>query len=469
MKTKTLTTLIIGLLFLSPQWSNAQDWEKTFVDSFGLSKGFALLETSDQGYVIAGEIDLPTGALRHHIWMVKTDLDGNELWSKIYDYYNIGYRSARAIAETVDQDLLLVGSDGFSKALVFKTASNGDSLWTKGFGGNGVNSFYDIVGTDDNNFILVGSFEAETGGNGNTEIWAMGMNAAGDSLWSKKYFAPATFNSAAMDISPLPSGNYLISGKINGQGFALEILGTDGTEIWSNTYNLSTEDIFLTSALNTNTGNILLGGTASGIAGYSPSLIEINQSGGFLNPVPFVPSDFGVITAMAATSDNGFILTGSSYDFWNQNGNEVGFISKLDNNLNTEWEIIYSDSLTIQGAAIRQNTDGSYLIAGSREGGMFLKKIAGSINATSSINTSEFSANVFPNPATDKLCIEIPPQQLQTDLAIRFYSVDGKLINQYSIDNPSEYIQLSAFPKGFYTYVIFHGQKELISGKLVIH
>jgi hypothetical protein len=465
MKNSSLKFFLTGVVLFVFNFSYCQGWEKTFTDSFGAAKGFHVIETQDGGFVIVGDIDLPTGAIRHHIWAVKTDQDGNELWSHIFGYYNVAYQSARAIVETSTGDLLIAGSY-FNKATVLKINADGDSLWTKFYGGNGSNAFKDIIKSENGNFIAVGQYEAEANSQFQ-EVWAMGLNENGDSLWSETYFDPSSFGSSAMNISPLPSDHYLISGGLGGQGFAMEI-DAIGEQSWAKTYQLSSEDIMFTGAINNTGDTLLIGGRSSGFAGYSPSLIQTDLSGEILNTVPILTVNFGAITDLVSTNDGGFILTGSSYDFWDQTGFDVGFISKLDSNLDVEWEISYEDSLGITGAAIKQTADGDYIMAGSKQGGMFLKKIGGIVDAVYNFTGDNFSANLYPNPVADQLFIEIPEDSFRQNMSVRFYDALGRLVDQSKINSSFVVIDVAHFLSGFYHYIIYEKERELGSGKVVV-
>ena len=216
--------LTLFLLFVSiSQVALSQSWERTFLHATGLGKGFDVIQTSDNGYVMVGEVDLPTGAIRHYIWLVKTDNDGNPLWSKIYDGGDVMHQTGRAIIEASNGDLFIAGSNG-AKASVLKTNTNGDSLWTKDFGGQGLNIFQDLAQDTLGNLILIGQFEEHVS-TGLHEVWAMGMNPEGDSLWSKRYFAPSSFGTSAMDISSFSFHDFLVTGRIGEQGFSMKIDG----------------------------------------------------------------------------------------------------------------------------------------------------------------------------------------------------------------------------------------------------
>ena len=470
MTTKNLLSFLIILFSLSFHNSYAQGWEKIFVHNFGFGKGFDVIESSDGGYLMVGEIDLPTGAPRHHIWLVKTDTDGNELWSKVYNYYNIGYQEGRSLIETMNGDLLIIGSNN-NKASVLKTNAQGDSLWTQDFGGNGFNAFQDIIEDESGNFVMVGRYQNEIGSNLH-EAFAMGMNAEGDSLWSHRFYESSSSNISAYDVNKIPPNQFLITGKKEGQGFTL-ILDplAPNPIIWDNIYALSTEYLLYSGIVNpTDDSKLLLGGSSLGIAGYTPNLISVDASNGdFLNEVSFTSVNPGAIVDIKSTSDNGFIITGSNVEFWDQTLQNIGFVSKFNADQEIEWEFIFEDSLHKQGAAVYQTTDGSYLIAGSHQNGMFLKKIAASSTPINEISDKSFDVRIYPNPVSKNLSIEIPDDYRNANLWINILDNSGKQIFKTKIDQQVEEINIDQLPSGIYFYKISNTNRQLSSGKIMIH
>ena len=456
--------LLLLFLFIS-SFSFAQSWERTFLHDTGLAKGFDVVQTADNGYVMVGEVDLPTGAIRHYIWLVKTDHLGSQLWSRVYDGGDVTHQAGRAIIEGANGDLFIAGFNA-AKASVLKTNMNGDSLWTKDFGGQGRNAFQDIALDANGNLILVGHYEEEAG-TGLHEVWVMGMNTEGDSLWSAKYFDPSSVGTSAMGIRPLTSDNFLVTGSVGGQGFSMEIAGVDGTENWSQTYQFSSGDQLFSGAPYNGASGLLIGGTISGVAGLSPVLFETDAEGAFTNTVDFLSVPFGAITSLTPTMDAGFILTGSSYNFWNQTA-DMGFITKLDSELEVEWELTFEDSLDKQGAIIRQDAEGSYILAGSRQGGMWLKKIEGSTTSADDLVINYLDIKVYPNPVSDIIRVIIPELLPPNNLSITIYDTLGRLVKKHNIEDRTTLINVQELPRGLYHYTVQNASYQLNSGELIL-
>jgi len=77
------------------------------------------------------------------------------------------------------------------------------------------------------------------------------------------------------------------------------------------------------------------------------------------------------------------------------------------------------------------------------------------------ISTNSISVNIYPNPTTEVLNIEIEEMEHGT---IRIYSVNGSLVKEDVLNGTHNSINVNAFNNGNYFYTISCGDKE-ISGK----
>jgi hypothetical protein len=94
-------------------------------------------QTKDEGFIVCGEVrrDAETsgcGVLSNydHLFMLKTDRDGNVQWFKRYDKYGM----LNSVVETPDGDFIAcgrLGGSGVSTGLIIYTDANGNLLWSK--------------------------------------------------------------------------------------------------------------------------------------------------------------------------------------------------------------------------------------------------------------------------------------------------------------------------------------------------
>lgn len=113
------------------------EWQDSF--DFGFNDyAMSVRQTDDGGYILVGQI--PEDELNHtDALVIRTDSDGDSLWTRTYGVPEIrdtGYD----IQQTDDGGFVIVGETGRfwetigSKTLVIKTDANGDTLWTSVFG-----------------------------------------------------------------------------------------------------------------------------------------------------------------------------------------------------------------------------------------------------------------------------------------------------------------------------------------------
>ncbi len=112
---------------------------------FGYSQGSndianAVVESSDGGYILAGQTD-------HKAWVVKTDQMGNKLWSITYDY-----PVANSILGTTDGGYITAGG-----SMIVRADSTGNLLWSKTFSGSSANNIHSVQATLDGGYILAGN------------------------------------------------------------------------------------------------------------------------------------------------------------------------------------------------------------------------------------------------------------------------------------------------------------------------
>jgi predicted secreted protein len=147
-------------------------------------------QTDDGGYILSGTT-MSFGAGDRDMWLVKTDENGDSLWSRTFGGELEDW--CYGVAETSDGGCVLAGHTrsfgaGGADVWLIRTDSNGDSLWSRIFGGEADDYCRDVRITKDGGIILAGftySF-----GSGGGDAWLIKTDANGDSLWSATYGVP---------------------------------------------------------------------------------------------------------------------------------------------------------------------------------------------------------------------------------------------------------------------------------------
>jgi len=120
--------------------------------------GFAVQQTSDNGYILAGRTD-SFGAGASDFFLLKTDSNGDSLWMKTYG--GIYDERAFALEKTSDGGFIIAGytatfGAGYFDFYLVRTDEYGDTLWTRTHGGSWQEEVSDIMQTSDEGYAAVG-------------------------------------------------------------------------------------------------------------------------------------------------------------------------------------------------------------------------------------------------------------------------------------------------------------------------
>ncbi|MBN1699283.1 MAG: hypothetical protein JW881_17315 [Spirochaetales bacterium] len=164
-------------------WTNTyggSDWEE----------GKWVRQTKDGGYIMTGYTQ-SFGEGSRDAYVVKTDAAGNALWSKTYG--GSDWDDGRWIEQTKDGGYIITGSTVSSGAgswdvYLVKTDSEGNALWTNTYGGKDYDVGMSVQQTRDTGYIIAGitySF-----GTGEGDGYLIKTDHEGVMLWSKTYGEP---------------------------------------------------------------------------------------------------------------------------------------------------------------------------------------------------------------------------------------------------------------------------------------
>jgi hypothetical protein len=180
-----LTVSFEGLWLLKLNENGDTLWTKTYGEGAG---GRSIYLTSDDCYIIAG---YGPGEYGTDVWLLKTNVNGDSLWLKTYNHSIQDW--GNEIKKTSDGGYIIAGGSGIQThapdAYIVKTDSNGDSLWARVFYGGLIDTIdaeaNSVRETSDGGYIVVG--HREISGFGDRDIFLIKMDENGDSLWTKKY------------------------------------------------------------------------------------------------------------------------------------------------------------------------------------------------------------------------------------------------------------------------------------------
>jgi hypothetical protein len=320
-------------------------WLKTYGGSSD-ENAQAIKKTSDGGYIIAGQKN-------NYGWLLKTDLNGDTLWSK-----KTGFSSPQTQIYDVDQisdGSYIVGgyeTPFFSESQALaKIDSSGDSIWhyTK----FNVGAIYSVEETFDGGYISCGYINKFS-----EEFNLFKANSNGDTVWVKD-LASGNF-CRAFSIKQTTDSGYIFTGKgkINGVS-SLHLIKTDinGDTLWTNILTDSSEG---SSVLQTYDGGYVVAGQLKG----DLLLMKTNANGTTLWTKTYGATGMVELgKSVKQTNDGGFIIVGNI----DNNINTNIYIIKTDSSGNVLWDKVIGGCGDYYGNDIEIANDGGYVIAGTTD------------------------------------------------------------------------------------------------------
>ena len=382
--------VLIAFLFTCIIDTQAQGWQKTFGGS-SVDESFSVTETSDGGYALVGYLN--SGALE----ILKTNSLGDTLWTK--EYGPPGYNPGYHIEQTSDGGFIVTGSTlplftSESNVYLIKTDSNGDSLWTKQY--TFINSYRSVGNsvkqTSDGGYIICGE---QTDSVSNYEdVILIKTNSFGDAIWTKK-IGTMLLRESGRSVEQTTDGGYIISGWILGTASTFGRDGyfvkTDnlGNVVWTKIYgdNGGPDEYIAHEIRQTSDG----GYAAAGEFYFTGSPMRVKTWLLKLDPIGdtlwtkkiAIGSNFNVGNSLQQTTDGGYVIAGRIGDTNGSPGTLDVLLIKTNSTGDTLWTKKYGQiGVDDWGYCAKQTTDGGYIIAGDAGEDMYLIKTDGNGNST---------------------------------------------------------------------------------------
>jgi predicted secreted protein len=291
-------------------------WTKTYGRP-GEDVGFYIEETSDNGYIVVGQFD---DISNWDFWLLKLNSVGDSIWSKTYkgNYIDFG----TAVKQLPDNGFIVSGAtssfgSGSFDFWLLRSDQNGDTLWTKTYGGTNYDDCWSLTVTQDNGFALFG--RTESYGAGGTDMWLIKTNYNGDTLWTK------TFGGANSEyggkIDTILNNGYILTGYTSSHGMGgidIWLLKTNhlGDTLWTKTFGGSYSDHGESLVSTSDSGYIICGGSRSYSQGdWDIYVIKTNPHGDSLWALTYGGSNTHFANSVIELKEGGYLLAGSTYSF----------------------------------------------------------------------------------------------------------------------------------------------------------
>ena len=437
-------------------------WTRTYGGP-GDDGGRSVQQTNDGGYIICGF----AASFGDHIYLIKTDPNGDTLWTKLYS--SQGAQEGDLVIQTSDGGYLISGRTdaGFNNSIIIKTDSSGDTLWTRSYEGiTFIIRTYSILETNDGGYILAGY--AEGSATNINDMFLVKTNQQGDTLWTKTY--GGTFDEQGRCVRQTTDGGYIVAGSTYGNGFGLEdiyAVRTDntGNVIWSKRYGGPADDYGYYVVLADDGGFYIAGQTESFTANNQDGyLIQVDSSGNLLWSKSYGGSDMDAFRSMQKTNDDGLIMTGFTL---NSNTTLAAYLVKTNANgvsqCNELSQTSSSDTFTtIVGNAYNLvpygvSVSSTSTIVGS---GCPISTICSNVGVDEIANQN--SLIIYPNPFTSDFTIK----GTSKIGVIKIFDLTGKEILHQKMYIGETTVETESLVPGYYFVSCIEGNK-IINNKLL--
>jgi hypothetical protein len=350
--------LFIVLITLSSRiYSQIPDtiWTKTFGGSLA-DVGNSVKQTNDGGFIIAGTTG-SFGAGGQDIWLIKTDENGDTLWTKTFG--GIGNDRASNVVKTNDNGFAIFGTtnsygNGGDDFLLWKTDSLGNTLWYKTYGEITNEICTEGKQTMDGGFIITGYFYSQI-----YKSIVIKLDEFGNEVWDKILF---NSNLWAHSVEQRLEGWYLIGCTrsfyyFGGYAYVWYVYGLaeDGDSLYVTEYWNVGYDLFK-SVRNTKEGGFILGGSTA------DEFIWLKKMGANgWNRTISVPQAKVYLSSLEVAIDSGFIMTAIASDI--SLYRDIILI-KIDKAGTVQWEKIIGGNGVDNANSVYPTNDQGYIVTG---------------------------------------------------------------------------------------------------------
>ncbi|MFQ5869426.1 MAG: T9SS type A sorting domain-containing protein [Candidatus Zixiibacteriota bacterium] len=292
---------------------------------------------------------------------------GDTLWTRTYG--GSGVDGGYSVQQTSDGGYIIAGyTDSFGAGLqdfyLVKTDSSGDTLWTRTYGGSDHDWARSVQQTSDGGYIIAG-YTGSFGAGGN-DFYLVKTDSSGDTLWTRTY--GGSDHDQGLSVQQTSDGGYVIGGMTESFGagdWDVYLVKTDssGDTLWTRNYGGSSEDHGYSVQQTSDGGYIIAGLTGSFGAGeFDVYLVKTNSSGDILWARVYGGSDSDYGVSVQQTFDGGYIVAGETRSFGA--GYDDVYLVRSGPSGDTLWTRTYGGIDYDHGRSVQQTSDGGYIVAG---------------------------------------------------------------------------------------------------------
>lgn len=372
MKLSSKTSIVLLLFLFYPLSAFAGTWAVKMGGEFG-DEAKSVLETSDGGFVIGGSSQTSRPDLDSiDYWIFKLDANGDMVWQKSYD----DSQSAdllKSLQETSDKGFVAAGQARTAAdfdILILKLDSSGDIMWQKTYDESESDDTVDSVQeTSDGGFIVCGA--TQSFGDMPSGAWIFKLDENGEVVWQKTYGGKSLNASSILETV---DGDFIVTGSVKreaenaGRDYLVMKLDNRGDVIWQYAYDSGHQSKWANAVKETSDGGFIVAGKIDLLNenGTDASLFKLDSMGNLIWQKTYGDYGFDLFSDLQITSDGKIIVTGRTGAMKNNQG--MSWILKLDGSGNIIWQKVENgDPVHLTYNAIEETSDGGFIVVGDTD------------------------------------------------------------------------------------------------------
>jgi predicted secreted protein len=338
-------------------------WNKTY-GGVSTDEGWMVQHINNRGYILIG-YTVSYGSGSADIWLIKTDAEGNQQWSKTYG--GRGNDQSRAVQQTSDGGYIIGATTqsfgaGGDDIWVIKTDASGNIVWQKTFGGTNQDHCNAILQIPSGEYVLIGDWDL----GGTSDLLVMKLDSEGNELWTRVYSGDKF--GFGHSIQMTSDGGFILLGGINLYGDSdMWLIKTDanGIMMWDKTFGERTPET-ATSVIQTRDNGFLLGGwILPSDLNKSILLIKTDGEGNRLwekkIEAGHAKEPYTNTLGLDETTDGSYIVAGEKIVSNDKNA----WVIKTDVNGNILWDMTIGGLSDEYSCGIQQTNDENFIVVGA--------------------------------------------------------------------------------------------------------
>jgi hypothetical protein len=471
-------------------------------------EGFTVFAT-----ILPGNNHAPSGCpAKSNLWLYQIDANGDLVWNRCYggnsdddaiDMLKTSDNGFLLSALTLSNDGDVSYNPGTVSIWIIKTDSIGQLEWERCYGGSNWEWVYRIRETPDGGYIFIGWTNSTDGdisyNNGTTDMWVVKINSLGEIEWERCY--GGSYIDWGQSIVLTKDGGYLAGGITSssdgdvsctiafpGAHFDIWVLKLDphGEIEWQNCYGGTYTEALYEIKQTSDGGYILLAATSSNdgdVSGFSGEpgnhktvdmwVVKLDSRGNLEWQRCLGGNKREIPTNIVQLSDGGYLVGGSS-----ESNNGIFYCPPCVQGALTMWLVKLSPEGEIEWTQYVDSpgdnalydfhvfSDMHYLLLGLAKwpGGMlvcdgpfnhdsgynWIVEIQDTTMSVSTLKPEHLIINVYPNPASTELWLQMPENIPLAQAQIEMFSPTGRLIYRAQPVGQFHKIETACLPSGLY-------------------